>query len=209
MTTIQALVNPGAFFKKMDLAEESMKVPVLIVLALGIIGAVSAYPISALAMQMLPAEAQGFGTLILAIGLVLSIVGAFIMWLLIAGIFYLLSMAFKGTGTFNRTLSYVGYGFLPQIVGGIISAALIYSFASTVRIPPVTDPAMIEDAIMTMMQDPMLQISGIVGILFMLWSANIWVFAMASARSLSIRNALITVGVPVALYVIYALFTLF
>jgi hypothetical protein len=208
MTTIQALINPRAFFKEMDLAEESLKLPALIVLAIGIIGAVSAYLVTGLTIQMLPVEAQAFGIIMLGIGAVSAIVVAFIMWGIIAGVFYVLSLAFKGEGTFNRTLSYVGYGFLPQIIGGVITTALVYSFISTVRIPSVTDPELIEGVLLAMFQDPMMQISGVVGLLFFIWSANIWVFAMASARNLTMRNALITVGVPVALYVIYSLFTL-
>ena len=64
------------------------------------------------------------------------------------------------------------------------------------------DPKFIEQ---TLMQDPSMQVSTIIGILLMLWSANIWIFAVKHARNLSARNALITVGVPVGLYVIYTI----
>jgi len=34
-----------------------------------------------------------------------------------------------------RTLEFVGYGFIPSILGGLISAVLVYNFVSTIHIP--------------------------------------------------------------------------
>ncbi|NLZ29801.1 MAG: YIP1 family protein, partial [Methanomicrobiales archaeon] len=56
--------------------------------------------------------------------------------------------------------------------------------------------------------DPLTQIAGLVGILFILWSANILIFGMKHARNLSTRDAALTVGIPTALYVVYILITL-
>ncbi|WP_243669942.1 YIP1 family protein [Methanoculleus chikugoensis] len=56
---------------------------------------------------------------------------------------------------------------------------------------------------------PLARIAGIVGILFMIWSANIWIFGMKYARNLSTRDAVLTVGIPVGgLYILYMLITL-
>ncbi len=40
----------------------------------------------------------------------------------------------------------------------------------------------------------------------MLWSANIWVFGLKHARNLSTKNALITVAIPMAVYVLWTIF---
>jgi hypothetical protein len=44
--------------------------------------------------------------------------------------------------------------------------------------------------------------------LFMLWSANIWVFGLKHARNLSTRNAVITVAIPVLAYIAYTVWQL-
>jgi len=131
------------------------------------------------------------------------------MWGVVAIVFYALSTAFGGTGSLKRTLEFVGYGYLPQIFGNIVNAAIMYVYVSGVRLPTVTDPAMIAEVTAQLMRDPLVQIAGVVGILFFLWSANIWVFALRYARGLSARNAALTVGIPVALYVLYTAYTLF
>jgi hypothetical protein len=58
------------------------------------------------------------------------------------------------------------------------------------------------------MNDPAMRqltlVSTAVGILFLLWSANIWIFGVRHARNLSLRHAILTVAIPVAAYIIYA-----
>jgi len=48
-----------------------------------------------------------------------------------------------------------------------------------------------------------MQASGIIGILLVLWSANIWIFGIKHVRNVSTKNALITVGVPVGIYIVH------
>jgi hypothetical protein len=42
----------------------------------------------------------------------------------------------------------------------------------------------------------------------MLWSANIWVFGLKHARTLSTRDAVITVAIPVLVYIAYSVWQL-
>ena len=67
---------------------------------------------------------------------------------------------------------------------------------------------LVESVTTGMLSDPLTPISGIVGILFLIWSANIWIFGMKYARNLSTRNAVLTVGIPVGLYILVNLVTL-
>ncbi|VUT26934.1 MAG: Yip1 domain protein [Candidatus Methanolliviera sp. GoM_oil] len=57
-----------------------------------------------------------------------------------------------------------------------------------------------------LMKSPMMQLSYAINILFMLWSANIWVFGLKHARNLTTKNALITVAIPVAVYVLWTIY---
>jgi len=209
---LEVLTNPNKFFETRKKGEESLKLPVFIVLISGIIGGISAFLSSSIMMEAmaktLPPEAQGFMSFMPIGSAIGAVIASFIAWLIIAAVFFGISCIFKGEGKFKRTLEFVGYGYIPTIIGGLISAVLVYNFVTTVQIPPITitDPTEIQEVITPLMKSPMLMLSSAVGILFMLWSANIWVFGLKHARNLSTRNALITVAIPVAAYILYSVY---
>ena len=209
---LEVLTNPNKFFETRKKGEESLKLPVFIVLISGIIGGISTFLSSSIMMEAmaktLPPEAQGFMSFMPIGSAIGAVIASFIAWLIIAAVFFGISCIFKGEGKFKRTLEFVGYGYIPTIIGGLISAVLVYNFVTTVHIPPITitDPTEIQEVITPLMKSPMLMLSSVVGILFMLWSANIWVFGLKHARNLSTRNALITVAIPVAAYILYSVY---
>ena len=209
---LEVLTNPDKFFETRKKGEESLKLPVFIVLISGIIGGIYAFLSSSIMMEAmaktLPPEAQGFMSFMPIGSAIGAVIASFIAWLIIAAVFFGISCIFKGEGKFKRTLEFVGYGYIPTIIGGLISAVLVYNFVTTVQIPPITitDPAEIQEVITPLMRSPMLMLSSAVSILFMLWSANIWVFGLKHARNLSTRNALITVAIPVAAYILYSVY---
>ena len=209
---IRVLLDPGRFFEERMQGEPGLKIPALIVLVYGLIGAVAAALTVNMVIAILPAEAQAFGAIGVAFAAVSAIVVGFLAWIICAAVFYIVSMLFRGEGTFTRTLEFTGYGLLPLIFGGIIGSAFSYQIISNLTIPPVTNPEQIaevsESLAGTIAADPLTQIAGLVGILFVLWSANIWIFGMKYARNLSTRDAALTVGIPVALYIAYILITL-
>jgi hypothetical protein len=182
---LEVLTNPNKFFEARMKGEDSLRIPVLIVLISGIISGTAAFLSSGIMMKAmtktLPPEAQGF-MLFMPIGTAIGVcVGSFIFWVVVAAIFFGISWMFKGSGTFRRTLEFVGYGYIPTIIGGLISAVLVYNFVSTVQIPVVTDPMKIREALAPLMKSPIMLLYSAIGILFMLWSANIWVFGLKHA----------------------------
>jgi hypothetical protein len=201
---LDVLTNPNKFFEARMKGEESLRIPVFIVLISGIIGGISAFLQNSMTVKMMsdvPPEAQSIVSIMPTASAFVAVVFSFIIWVIVATIFFGISSIFKGEGKFNRTLEFVGYGYIPKIIGGIISAVLLYNFISTAQIPAITNP-------MALMKSPMMLLLFIIGILFMLWSANIWVFGLKHARNLSTKNALITVAIPVALYYIIMIYFL-
>ena len=209
---LEVLTNPNKFFEARKKGEESLRIPVLIVLISGIIGGISAFLTSSIMMEAmtktLPPEAQGFMSFMPIGSAIGAVIASFIIWLIIAAIFFGIASIFKGEGKFKRTLEFVGYGYIPTIIGGLISLVLVYNFITTVQIPTITttDPTKIKEVIAPLMKSPMMMLSSAVGMLFMLWSANIWVFGLKHARNLSTKNALITVAIPVAAYILYSVY---
>ncbi len=211
---LDVLINPNRFFEAKIKEGESLKIPLLIILISGMISGIAAFLMAGVTLEMLsetlPPEALGIASTIGGISAFIgALVVSLIIWVFFAALFFGISWVFKGEGTFKRTLEFVGYGYIPMIISGIISAVLMYNFISTAQIPHITDPTeMAEIITQWMVKNPMVQLSSIIGILFMLWSANIWVFGLKHARNLSTKNAVITVAIPVAAYVMYTVWQL-
>ncbi|WP_231476854.1 Yip1 family protein, partial [Methanoculleus sp. MH98A] len=209
---LRVLLDPGRFFEARMQDRPSLKIPALIALAVGLIGAVSVIPMMDLTMAMLPAEMQGLGVFMTIIFAAIAFAGGFLGWIIYGFVFHLVSMIFKGQGPLERTMEFTGYGLLPQVFGGIIGTYFSYQLLSGLNVPPMTNPEQIaefsEELVSVLATDPLAQIAGIVTILFTIWSANIWIFGMKYARNLSTRDAVLTVGIPVGLYILYLLITL-
>ena len=209
---LRVIFDPGHFFESRMRDEPSLKVPALIALVVGLIGAISAALVANLIVGILPAEAQAFGVIVVGFSVAGAVIGGFLTWIVYGIVFYLISMVFKGEGSLARTLEVTGYGFLPQVFGGIVGAFFSYLIVSNLTIPAAGSPeeiaAVTENLTGMLVTDPLAQVAALAGILFLVWSANIWIFGMKYARNLSTRDAALTVGIPVGLYILYTLITL-
>jgi hypothetical protein len=213
----EVLIKPGEFFKAASAETESFKIPGLILLALGIVSAINAYLIGGLTGKMMAGLMPGMESIIAISTIIGAFLGIFVFWVVWAGVFYLVSSLFKGQGTFKRSLEFVGYGYLPQIFGAILTSIVVLQYIPRVIVPRITsaatqDPQMIQEAVKSLMHDPammeMTQITTIISIVFFLWSANIWIFGMQNARNLSSRDAALCVSVPVVAYILYLVYTM-
>ena len=213
----EVLIKPGEFFQDAIAEKESLKIPGLIVLIQGIASAVYAYLIGGLTGKMMAGLMPGMESIIAISTILGALFGIFVFWGIWAGVFYLVSSLFKGKGTFKRSLEFVGYGYLPQIIGMILASIVALQYVPRVVVPHITstatqDPRLIQDAITSLMHDPammeMTQITSIISIVFLLWSANIWIFGMQHARNLSSRDAALCVGIPVVAYILYMVYSM-
>jgi hypothetical protein len=215
---IDILIRPGPFFEAATAEKESLKIPGLIVLILGIVSAIYAYLVSGATGKMMAGLFSGMESVIAISSVLSAIIIALIFWAIWAGVFYLVSSLFKGTGTFKRTLEFTGYGHLPQIFGGIITVIVALQYLPRVVVPQIAasavqeDPQILQEAVNTLMHDPamleMTQIISIISIVFLLWSAHIWISGMRNARHLSERDSALCVGIPVVVYILYVIYTM-
>jgi hypothetical protein len=216
---LNARINPGAFFEAAAKEPENLRIPALIVLAGAIVTAAYAYlaigPISQLMAGAMPSA----GSIIILFAVIGSLVVTFGLWVIITILIYLISIAFKGKGTITRTLEFVGYGYIPQIIGSLITLVISLEYIPRVVVPHlsinINDPnagQAIQEATRLLMHDPAMmeftQITTVISIVFLLWSANIWIFGAKHSRQLAMRDAVICVMVPVLAFVFYTLYTL-
>jgi len=211
------LIRPGAFFQDAIAEKESLRIPGFIVLTLGIVSAVYAYLIGGLTGKMMTGLMPGMESIIAISTILGALFGIFIFWGIWTGVFYLMSSLFKGKGTFKRSLEFIGYGYLPQIFGAILTLIIAIQYIPRVIVPEITsaasqDPQQIQEAVKALMHDPammeMTQIISLISIVFLLWSANIWIFGLRNARQLSERDSALCVGIPVVVYILYMIYTM-
>ncbi|HDQ07872.1 MAG TPA: DUF1282 domain-containing protein, partial [Methanoculleus sp.] len=194
------------FFDGMFTGEKpDLKIPVVIVLVIALLSGVTAMRVSSVTAQLMPAELAGMGAMMGAFGFIAAFIMAFLMWVIWAALFHGISALRGGKGSFNNTLAVAGYGFAPQIISGIISAAVSWWYFSGVTLPVITDPLQIQEVAKELMAAPELMAVSAIGMVFYLWSANIWIFGLMEARRIGAKDAAIAVLIPFAAL---ALFTL-
>ncbi len=197
----RVLFNPDWFFGEKSEGKVSLKMPFLIVLINGIFAVASSILIMNKVVASLPPDLAPFMVTGAAIGAVGGLIGMFLYWLILAGVFYLISCLFDSEGSFKRTFEFVGYGFLPMIFSSFVALLVLYSILPSI-VFSLEDPQWMQ----MMVNNPFSLMSQIIGIFCVLWSGYIWIFAVKNARKMTTKNASIVVGVPVGLYVLYTIY---
>ena len=198
----EILLSPASFFEELRQKPESLKFPALIILIAGIIGGISAAIAASASVAILPAEMAFLSGILPVAGFIFAVVVTFIAWIIWAGIMHIISSLLKGTGSFTRSLEITGYGMIPQIFGSLISTMLIYMHFSSLSLSPVTSQAEIEAATIMMSTGPLMQAATLVGVIFLIWSVNIWIFGFMKCRKMSTKNAVLAVGIPAVVYIL-------
>lgn len=201
--------NPNLFFSEKLKKEVSFKNPVLIILVISLIALLSSFLVMNKIKESLPSDVNSFMYIMIIGGAIGAVLSTFLSWVIFTGIFYLISSVFHAEGSFKRTLEFVSYGFVPQIFSGIVGLFILYTILSSLNASLQSPQFFAESVKQTMLNNPLSITSQVFGILCFLLSANIWVFALMNARNMSAKNAVITVGVPVGLYLIFQIYALF
>ena len=217
INVINLVLYPEQFFRQALGEIEQLRLPGLIILLGAAIAAVSGYLAGGLSVRMMEPVLQGMTPVIMVIAIIAAFFGTFVAWGVWAGVFYLLSRVFKGSGSYSRCLEVVGYGFVPQVIGMLVTVAAALVYLPKVAVPVLTtaamqDPQMIKEATSALMHDPAMmaftEITAVVSIVFLIWSATIWIFGLKQARNLSLKNAAICVMIPVILFIVLQAYSL-
>ncbi len=213
---LDLLARPERFFSSLEGKEPDLRIPAAIAIVGAIIAAIAGYiqsgPISEMFAGADPSGISGLG-----IGIAVVIFGFIIFlilyWLIMAVAFFVISLLFKGRGKFTHTLANTGYGLVPVIIGSIVTTLVFLSYLPRIVVPVIRniqDPAVIQEAMQELMHDPAMMeytwVSMAISALFLLWSANIWIFGVKQARNITLKQACITVAIPVGAFIIYTLY---
>lgn len=198
---LRALYDPDTFFDRLSNEEVSLRGPAIVVLLNAAVAMAPTYLLMEEILSALPPRASSFATVGMAIGAVSAFVGVFALWIIGSAVLHGTSSLLGGEGSFRRTVQFVGYGFLPSLIGAVVGAVVLVQVLPTIQFD-LSDPAAMQRA---MQGNTALAASNVVNGLFYLWSANIWVFGMTHFRGLSLKQSLVAAGVPAALLVVWQL----
>jgi len=199
-SALSLLTDPEAFFGRQG-TDPSLKGPLVVVTLIAAVNAVA----SVLQFRFMArlfensGMGSGFATAIQAFSFVFVIAGPFVVWLLYAGVFQGISVLFDGDGDFSTTLAFVGWGFVPSVMGSVASMVINY-YRFNVRgidVPSEMSVEAYQQFSQSLQTGPLVALSAALGIVFTLWSAFLWTFGLRHARSLSVRQAALTVALPV------------
>lgn len=199
------LTSPDPFLRR-EAEDPRLLPPIAIVLVTAVLGIVTQY----LLLSSMSGAFDGTGLagamwVVIGISAIFTFIGAFFFWLVYAGIFYVLSILFDGEGSFVDTLKLVGWGYVPSIVSGVVTAV---AYAVLVDGQDLASPQGMAAFSQGLANGPTAQALAVLGIAITLWQGVIWAFAVKHGRNLSLKQATIVVGVPVGLSVAWSVFTL-
>jgi hypothetical protein len=189
------LTDPDGFFAE-QADDPDWVLPALIVLSGGIFGAAGSYFLFSFAAAGIEGTAM---TVSIAIGVGTALVIPFVLWLVYALVFYGISAVFDGEGSFGETVILTGWGYAPAVIGSFASMLAFYYAAQSV--PPATtfqEFAQIQGQIQS---HQFLRWTNALGLVLTLWQGVLWAYAMKHARNLSLRDAALTVALPVVVSV--------
>jgi hypothetical protein len=210
---LQILLSPKQFFESCAGFEPSLKKPALIILLISIFTGINGYMIGEFTGKMLSGIMEGLEHITVIRTSITSFLAAWMMWLVAAIILMIMVKILKGTGSFKRYAEIVGYGMLPQLIGTIISTGIALWYLPKIHVSSlkVTDPTQIQTLMTDFLKNPIMQeysiLSTLLSIVFLLWSANIVAIGVEKCCGLTAKQSLIAAGLPVAIYIIYSLYT--
>ncbi|RLG30673.1 hypothetical protein DRO03_03620 [Methanosarcinales archaeon] len=195
------LTNPDRFFGELSGRDPNLRIPAAIVLLAAITTGIYIAAVNGVTTPPPSGAAVPFTAISVAIGVIGGFVILSVSWILYAGVFYALSTLLRGVGSFRRILEFTGYGFIPAIIAPVIGLAAVWLAYPGIDFSAI-EPQLLKQ---TLMQNPLMKASDIAGILFLLWSAVIWIFGVKHACAISRRTATVTVVLPVAVYLMYSI----
>jgi hypothetical protein len=134
----------------------------------------------------------------------------FILWIIVSVVLYLFAMVFGGEGKFTHVLTALGLSDLVKIFAVIIAILLLTQApAYTIQIDmnnPLSSVNSPEAKNYSM--NIFVLLSQIVVLLGIIWSSIIGIFGIRHTEKVSMRSACLIVGIPLAIYVIFQLFSL-
>jgi hypothetical protein len=137
-------------------------------------------------------------------------IGVTIAWIILSGIVHVCSIAVGGEGSFKKVLIIYSYAYIPVLLGKVVNLILIslmnpinivFDF-STVSSPFSILFDMMEISTRVLMSDPYYQAIYVITAVVNLWTIGLVILGIKFVHNLSINRALIAVSIPILLFIV-------
>jgi len=121
---------------------------------------------------------------------------------------------FEGKGSFRRTFEFTGYGFLPSLVGSLITVPMSLNYILNAEIPKISftqlqqNPNVIKAIMLSLIPKSLIYSNLIINLAVTIWSLTIWTFAVKHAREVELKKAFVSALIPTVLFGIYQLWSI-
>ncbi len=196
-------------FRELTSKEVRIRRPAVIVTALTALLSANQYLTATKLSQAFPPELASFVRIGGYIEVIASFIAVFAVWLILAVIMHGLSAFFGGKGSFRRTFEFVGYGFLPSLIGAAVTAPLSAYYILNAEVPEVSiaqlqeNPHIAKSLILSIVPKNLIYSNLLISIAITAWSLLIWSFAVKHSRRIELKKALVCAVIPTALFCVY------
>lgn len=199
------LTDPDRFFAD-ESEDPDLLFPAIIVVAAGLLAALSQLPMLEYVDQSLTGTAAGASSFLYIVTLASAVVGPIIIWPVVTAFFYgVATIAFDGEGSFADMLGLAGWGYVPAVLSGLLSVFGYYWVFSNRSPQSISDPQMVQPFMQDLLTIPVIRALTAVGVLFTLWQGVIWAYAIKQGLDVSLREGAITAALPVVATVLLSL----
>jgi hypothetical protein len=212
---LKLIFNPDEFFSELKGRDVKIRVPLLtFVLPFAVILSGYQYFIVNKLSQAFPEELSKFFLIGAYVGVIATFIGVFAAWLIFAVILHGLSSFFGGKGNFRRTFEFTGYGFLPPLIGSLITVPMSCHYISKAQVPTISisqlqqNPNIVKSVISAMYPKNLVYSNLIINLAVTIWSLTIWTFAIKHAREIELRKAFICALIPTVLFTVIQIWKL-
>lgn len=198
---VETIKNPKTAMKSIaeqPMIEEAVAIVGIYAVLSALAGYVQSYKMTYIyeGFGNMPSSMQSVMTILAVAG---GLVGAFIVWLVGAGIIHLISMALGGEGKFYpQMMTVVGYSMVPMIFAGIITLVMLFMLEPMTITISRTNPT----AVRELYNNPYIIASSIIGLIMQIWFSIILFFGIQSAHKLAPARSAIVAGIPLAVVMI-------
>ena len=209
---MKLVTNPNKFFEKAVNSEIRLARPLLIILSIALLTSIYQYSIISKIAQTFPEDVAKFFMIGAYIGIIGTFVGIFAVWFIAGALLHAISGIFGGKGSFRRTFELAGYGFLPSLVGSVITVPLSLYCLSQANLPEITpetlqNPEAMKSLMFSIVPPDLLYSNLILSSAITLWSLTLWTFAVKHARNLPTRKAFVSALVPTVIFALYQFYS--
>lgn len=196
--TIKNPKNAMKSIAEQPMIEEAVMIVGVYAVISALAGYVQSYKVTIIyeGFENMPSSMQSITTIFAVVG---GLVGAFIIWVVGAGIIHLISMALGGEGKFYpQMMAVVGYSMVPMLFAGIIALAMLFMLEPMTITISRTNPMAVKE----LYNNPSIIASSIIGLIMQIWFSIILFFGVQSAHRLTPARSAIAAGIPLAVIVI-------